>query len=100
MKFLKENLTTGGSVVFYGAIVKAINDCIAQLESQTHLKTEGLINTLKTFIRQIESDFMYDLNTGVVVKKEVTRDGNTRILQFPYNETRCYRVAFNLNNPA
>lgn len=95
--FLKENLTTGGSVVFYGIICKAIDDCITLLSSQNDPETQEICKILIIFKNQIDSEFMYDLNTGVVVKKEPTRSGSSRILQLPYNDTRCYKVARSLN---
>jgi hypothetical protein len=92
IKFLKENLTTGGSVIFYGIIYKAIDDCITLLPTQNDPEIQEICKNLIIFKDQIDSEFMYDLNTGVVVKKELTRSGSTRVLHLPYNDTRCYKV--------
>ena len=95
IKFLKENLTSGGSVIFYGVISKAIDAIVALLSFDNDPQIKELINTLEIFKTQINSDFMYDLNTGTVVKKEITRAGTTRTIHIPYNDTRCYKVAHN-----
>jgi hypothetical protein len=95
MKFLKENLTLMpvGSIIFYEVIIKAIDDCITLLSTQADPHTQELINDLKAFRNQIDSTEMYDLNTGVVVKKEILRSSKSRTKQIPYNAIRCYKVA-------
>jgi hypothetical protein len=92
IKFLKENLTTDGSVIFYGVICKAIDDCITLLSNQDNPETEELCKKLTLFKNQINSDFMYDLNTGSIIKREITKSGSVRVLHLPYNATRCYKI--------
>jgi hypothetical protein len=96
MDFLKENLATGSSVIFYEIICDAIDDTVKLLSTQPGAKNKDLIDILKAFKNEIDSELMYDLNTGTVVKQEITRAGTTRFLHFPYDETHCYKIAHNL----
>ena len=93
MKFLQDHLNFGGSIIFYEIITVAIDECIAALKTKSdNIKTNSSINALVTFKNQINSDEMYDLNAGVVLKRETLRSGKTRLKKLPYNANRCYSI--------
>lgn len=99
MKFIYGNIMTGGSIVFYGAIIPAIDDCVKFLSQNTDEHTKTIITMLNSFKSQINSDEMYDLNTGNIYKRETVRSGKIRISQYDYDATKCYRVARQVEIP-
>ena len=97
IKFVQQHLNFGGSILYFEMITGAIDDCIDALSkiSQTAVTKEKIndsIVILKTFKEQITSDESYDLNTGVVYKRETLRSGKTRLTKLPYNANHCYKV--------
>lgn len=97
MKFLRNHLNYGGTIVFFDILVAAIDDCIEALAKISNNSQKSLINSLKTFKAQINSDESYDINTGTAYKRETLRSGKTRVTKAPYNANRCYKI--HIENP-
>lgn len=94
MGFLKEHLKSGGTILYYDIIIHAIDDCITLLSKNSDTMTDAMIIELRSFKNQINSDEIYDLNLGCVIKRETLRSGKTKIKRLTYNARRCYKATF------
>ena len=90
MRFLKEHLDLGGDFIYADIATKSINECLDSINPADD-NTKKIIADLHAFKNQINGREVYDMGSGTVYKRTITRS-HCSIIPATYKKSHCYRA--------